>query len=634
MQKIFRKNTIMVMTFSVMVMFLISCVTNMYYVVKQRNNMSIVKIDQIISMMQNNKTELDSIKKNLDEDYLTRARAAAYVIEMNPEKCSNVEDLQELVKLLNVDEINAIDAKGIIRSSSVEKYVGIDFHDGNQTREFLQLLDGKLEYFIQEAQPNTAESKMMKYVGVAVGSGASRGIVQIGLEPVRQMEAQERYTYQYIYSHFIKNYGEDYFAVDINENKVIAHTNDNYYEQDYDISNLKKGTGFLRKLDGKYKYVMTKRAGDTLIGVSMDLSNMLESYWKNIILTLVYMLFIELIAIALLNYLVEKKVIKGIHGILRDVRRITDGNLSTNVNVGGNPEFEELSEGINKMVRSIVNASDRLAKIIDINDMPLVAFEYNDDMQHVFVTNGLKKMLCLGDDDIELLYKDKNLFYGMIKRIMSEPIPGENDVYQVAENKYVHIRLVDEKNGYVGIITDVTEDTKRKLEMKYVNEHDQLTGLYRYKYFKNQGSRLLKSVKDDNLCVVVMMDLDDFKSVNDTYGHDAGDNYLKAFAAVLNKVSKYRCISARRSGDEFCIMMYGCENRDEIGDRLERLWKMFEEVKVDVVSEVIGIKGVSGGVVVLNDSEESMDNVLAQADEALYNAKERGKGVYSEYGSM
>ena len=61
---------------------------------------------------------------------------------------------------------------------------------------------------------------------------------------------------------------------------------------------------------------------------------------------------------------------------------------------------------------------------------------------------------------------------------------------------------------------------------------------------------------------------------------------------------------------------------------------MFEEVKVDVVSEVIGIKGVSGGVVVLNDSEESMDNVLAQADEALYNAKERGKGVYSEYGSM
>ena len=83
MQKIFRKNTIMVMTFSVMVMFLISCVTNMYYVVKQRNNMSIVKIDQIISMMQNNKTELDSIKKNLDEDYLTRARAAAYVIEMN-----------------------------------------------------------------------------------------------------------------------------------------------------------------------------------------------------------------------------------------------------------------------------------------------------------------------------------------------------------------------------------------------------------------------------------------------------------------------------------------------------------------------------------------------------------------------
>ncbi len=95
---------------------------------------------------------------------------------------------QTLARLLNVDELHVIDENGIIVSGSISKYVGIDMDDHEQTRAFLTLLEsGDNAYLIQEAQPNAAENRIMKYVGVA--RKRRRGIVQVGFKPTRQMEA-------------------------------------------------------------------------------------------------------------------------------------------------------------------------------------------------------------------------------------------------------------------------------------------------------------------------------------------------------------------------------------------------------------------------------------------------------------
>ena len=200
MQRIFRKYAVIIITSAVFAILIINYVIASFSTNKQQVATFKAKINQIIHTVQENQVELKAIQRNLDEDYLTRARAAAYVIDQNPEIVEDVEELQNLSVLLNVDEIHVIDENGIIAYSSVPEYIGLDFHEGEQTREFLSLLldeDGE-NYLIQKEQPNTAEQKIMKYVGVT--RRGVHGIIQVGLQPVRLEEAQERNSYKYIFN--------------------------------------------------------------------------------------------------------------------------------------------------------------------------------------------------------------------------------------------------------------------------------------------------------------------------------------------------------------------------------------------------------------------------------------------------
>lgn len=108
------------------------------------------------------KTELesDNINRTLGNEYLTRAKAAAYVIEKDPSVVDSVEELQYLADLLSVDELHIIDSDGILTASSVPKYIGLNFHDDEQTSPFLTILDGdKDAYFIQDSTQMPQKTK-------------------------------------------------------------------------------------------------------------------------------------------------------------------------------------------------------------------------------------------------------------------------------------------------------------------------------------------------------------------------------------------------------------------------------------------------------------------------------------------
>ena len=75
----------------------------------------------------------------------------------------------------------------------------------------------------------------------------------------------------------------------------------------------------------------------------------------------IYLFVIEMVIILLMDYLLKRKVVDGIYRILGNLNRISNGNYDTVMNVGGNPEFEELSSGIQTMVKSILSSSDRIS---------------------------------------------------------------------------------------------------------------------------------------------------------------------------------------------------------------------------------------------------------------------------------
>ena len=192
MQKTFIKYTFYIITAAVSIILFINFLFNVHWLESKQFDTFYAKTEQMIHTLENNQAELMLVRENLDEDYLTRARAAAYVLENQHEISVDTEELQYLAALLNVDELHIIDKNGIIVSGSVSKYVGIDMADHDQTRPFLDLIGRGEEgaYLIQEARPNAAEGKVMQYVGVA--RKGQDGVVQVGFTPTRQLAAQSR----------------------------------------------------------------------------------------------------------------------------------------------------------------------------------------------------------------------------------------------------------------------------------------------------------------------------------------------------------------------------------------------------------------------------------------------------------
>ena len=636
MQKIFITHVTAIMTAASFLILFINFLFYWHMLEVRQFTTFHTKIDQVIHTLENNRQELSLMKESLDEDYLTRARAAAYVLDREDVLSLSVVEMQYLANLLNVDELHVIDESGFIVAGSVSEYVGIDMSKHPQTNAFLALLESGEEgaYLIQEPQPNAAEAKVMQYVGVA--RNGRKGVVQVGFEPKRQLEAQSRNTYDYIFMRFPTDVEEEIFVIDCDSGTMLGHSNglgQQYTENCYQLERLYDCMeGSYRKgKDDRLMYVVSERYDDVLLCAALPADILFRELFRNTLQTFLYLLFIMIAVILLLTYLVRKRVIDGIHRIIENLTAITNGNLDTTVSVGGNREFQALSGGINTMVKSIVSLSDRISAIIEISGIPLAAFEYENGSSHVFVTSGLGALLDISDEKVAALCKDVSLFDSFMKKITEEPVEGEEDVYQIGDVKFVRIHMSESREGKRGVITDVTGDIMEKREMRYENIHDPLTGLYKYQYFKKMTEEILRNIPEGKGCAAVMLDLDYFKEINDTYGHDVGDKYLQSFSAVMASMPKEHFLTARRSGDEFCMFIFDCESSGDIIKYMDEFYELLGRNRVVLSDTQTGIIGASSGFAWTDNKNTDISELLNRADEALYAVKREKKGTYRGY---
>ena len=154
MQKTFIRHTFAIITTAILLIFFINFLSTLRSLENQQFNSFHAKSEQIIHTLELNQEELALLKENLDEDYLTRAKAAGYIFDRQEEISLDVEEMQYLANLLNVDELHVIGKDGKIAFGSVSQYVGYRMADHPQTRAFLALLESDNEnaYLIQEPQ--------------------------------------------------------------------------------------------------------------------------------------------------------------------------------------------------------------------------------------------------------------------------------------------------------------------------------------------------------------------------------------------------------------------------------------------------------------------------------------------------
>ena len=178
--------------------------------------------------------------------------------------------------------------------------------------------------------------------------------------------------------------------------------------------------------------------------------------------------------------------------------------------------------------------------------------------------------------------------------------------------------------GAVVSFIDISERKEAEETIRHMAFHDALTGLVNRHEFENRMSHAMDSVKSRGMeHALLYLDLDQFKVVNDTCGHAAGDELLKQLAMLIHGPVRERDTVARLGGDEFGILLENCpaERAEEIANEIVR---KVREYRFDWHGKIFSV-GASIGVALIDDASKTTGEVLKTADMACYMSKEMGR---------
>lgn len=180
---------------------------------------------------------------------------------------------------------------------------------------------------------------------------------------------------------------------------------------------------------------------------------------------------------------------------------------------------------------------------------------------------------------------------------------------------------------FTAVVEDITDRKALIQNLRNLAEHDSLTGLYNRLYFTEELERIMGKLLrgDQNAMALLYIDLDNFKYVNDTMGHLAGDQLLVEVASILKANTRDTDLLARLGGDEFAVILFRPEPA-HIVEAAERFRHAIQEYHFVCEGNLVNI-ACSIGLAVIDDSVKGKDQILSRADIACAEAKKRGRNI-------
>jgi diguanylate cyclase (GGDEF)-like protein/PAS domain S-box-containing protein len=253
---------------------------------------------------------------------------------------------------------------------------------------------------------------------------------------------------------------------------------------------------------------------------------------------------------------------------------------------------------------------------------------------------GLSRKKILGKTDYEIFPKNQADFFVKKDRevlnnksnlyIEEEKISSKGKTLTISTKK---IPILDEKGEplyLLGISENITGKKQLEKTIKKLAYFDGITGLPNRNLFKDRFRLAAERARRDNKkMMVVMLDFDKFKVINDKYGHDIGDKLLKSFAGRLKKIVRKTDTIARFGGDEFVMVLGDFSHTDDMEKFAKKVLEVFREpFKIDKIKLIIN--GSIGISVFPNDSLNQSD-LVKFADSVMYEAKGSGGNIYKFY---
>ena len=305
-------------------------------------------------------------------------------------------------------------------------------------------------------------------------------------------------------------------------------------------------------------------------------------------------------------------------------------------------------------------------QVIDVNKFDFIINVLNRIMEGVFILNEKREFIYINPMFLEMYqYNEDEILGKNIRVIRNKHYPlsyyikiwrsiEKNQIYEgkihsTTKNGqervdwvFIHKILDTEKNKkyYMGIVTDLKQKLKYEEQLFYLAHYDDLTGLPNRRYFKEVLKKEIYRAKRNNTkFALIFIDLDNFKHINDRYGHMAGDNVLKHFANYLKKTLRKTDSIFRYAGDEFCVLINNFVHAENLVPVLEKILKINQTPILYnnhqfFLSLSIGVSIFPDDLVLnqrdlLTLNEEEIENkILILADSKMYEAKKTGGNKY------
>ncbi len=218
-------------------------------------------------------------------------------------------------------------------------------------------------------------------------------------------------------------------------------------------------------------------------------------------------------------------------------------------------------------------------------------------------------LTALVENESEITFRSKNFNYIKLKIYKSYLFNRKNQL-----------------NGIVGVVEDITEYEKQVNKLMKVAIYDDLTGIYNRGFFNKTVKDEIERVKRyDEKFSMILFDIDYFKNVNDTYGHDMGDYVLREISKTVDKSRRNTDKFFRVGGEEFALLLFNTdlENAAIVAE------KMRQKVE-NMALEKVGRVTISAGVTQCK-GDDNFETLYKRSDEALYKAKNKGKNRVETY---
>ena len=429
-----------------------------------------------------------------------------------------------------------------------------------------------------------------------------------------------------------------------------------------------------------YKIIPEWKLGLFIIVKNQVLYSRLNDYIDTTIAGLIIIIFLALFA----GFLFSSYLVTQIHEVLRQISAIKNGNLDARINnIKGHDEISELKSGLNKMTEFIAEKMHQQSQaelrarqsqkkqddhhaLLDafIHAMPDRAFILDEHGRYIEVFGGDELLLNSSKEQLLLNSSKEQLLGNYVMDILPAPI-GDEVMQTIAQTIKTGTRqtleYTLEKDGretsflgqcvvfnfnnnntsdqkmIVWLAHDITELVEAKKKTHELSLYDPLTHLpNRRLLMERLEEEIARAERHDLFGALLFIDLDDFKTVNDTSGHRVGDLLLQESARRLNNLLRKEDLACRLGGDEFVILLSDLENNVLTASSQAQIiaGKILNSLKNPYELEGRSHQ-ISCSIGIVLFPEESRDNhdLVKYADIAMYQAKNSGKNTIKLFSS-